>query len=382
MEVRSFNEDMIEKHEDSRDKVITRTSIVGIVANLFLSAFKAVIGFLSHSIAIVLDAVNNLSDAASSIITIIGAKLSKKEPDSKHPFGHGRVEYLSATVISILVLYAGITSFIESVKKILHPEEPDYSIISLVIIAVAVIVKILLGTYFIKKGKEVNSDSLVNSGKDARFDSIISASTIVGAVVFLLFGISIEAYLGVIISLYIIKSGYEMLSETISKILGEKVEKEEIRNIIEAVMSFEQVKSVHDFVMNDYGPDTFYGSCHIEVDSRMTANEIDMLLRDITYHVYKTTGCILNAIGIYSVDDTDPESVAVRSKITELAMQDPFVKEIHGYYFNKEEKTIRFDVVISFDSPDRQKAYAEVCRKAREAFPDYEMNIVLDTEFI
>ena len=183
----------------NRDKIIVRTSIIGILANAFLAAFKAVIGVITGSIAIMLDAVNNLSDALSSVITIIGTKLASKKPSKKHPFGHGRVEYLTAAVISIIVLYAGVTSLVESVKKIIRPETPSYTTVSLVIIAVAVVVKIVLGRYVKGVGEKVKSDSLIASGKDAMFDSIISASTLVAAVIFLLSGLSLEAWLGAVI---------------------------------------------------------------------------------------------------------------------------------------------------------------------------------------
>jgi hypothetical protein len=161
----------------SRDAIIVRTSLIGIGANLFLAAFKAMAGILAGSIAVVLDAVNNLSDAMSSLITIIGTKLASRKPDSKHPYGYGRIEYLSATLISVIVLYAGVTSLVESVKKIINPEVPDYSALSLIIITAGVIVKILLGRYVKSVGEKVNSDSLINSGEDATLDSIISAST-------------------------------------------------------------------------------------------------------------------------------------------------------------------------------------------------------------
>ena len=159
-----------------RNKVIIRTSIIGIIANIFLAAFKAAVGLAANSIAVVLDAVNNLSDALSSIVTIIGTRLANKLPDRKHPLGHGRIEYLSAMLVSALVLYAGITALIESVKKIITPEEADYSMVSLIVIASAVIVKILLGRYVKAQGEKVNSGSLIASGSDATFDAILSAS--------------------------------------------------------------------------------------------------------------------------------------------------------------------------------------------------------------
>ena len=142
------------KEKDNRNKVIVRTSVIGIIANVFLAVFKAVIGLTANSIAIVMDAVNNISDAASSVITIIGTKLAGREPNKKHPFGYGRIEYLSAMIISVLVLYAGVTAFVESVKKIIHPEKPDYTAVSLIIVGVAVLVKILLGLFVKKTGKK------------------------------------------------------------------------------------------------------------------------------------------------------------------------------------------------------------------------------------
>ena len=141
----------------NRDKVIIKTSIIGILTNVILAAFKAVVGVVSNSIAVILDAVNNLSDALSSIITIVGTKLAGKLPDKKHPLGYGRIEYLSAMIVSGIVLYAGITSTVESVKKIIHPETPDYSMISLIIIAVAVFVKIFLVPMFVKESIYANS---------------------------------------------------------------------------------------------------------------------------------------------------------------------------------------------------------------------------------
>ena len=259
------NQEQNPSNGQTREKTIIRTSVIGIIANVMLAAFKAVVGLMSNSIAIVLDAVNNISDAGSSLITIVGTKLAGKKPDKKHPFGYGRIEYLSAMIISVIVLYAGITSFVESVKQIIHPETPDYSAVSLAIVAVAVVVKIVLGRYVKGVGVKVNSDSLVNSGEDATLDSVISASTLVAAGIFLIFHISLEAWLGAIISLVIIKSGIEMLRDTVSQILGERNDVELARSIYATVKSFPDVQGAYDLVLNNYGPDTWNGSVHIEV---------------------------------------------------------------------------------------------------------------------
>ena len=365
----------------SRDAVIVRTSIIGIVANVLLAAFKVFVGLTANSIAIVMDAVNNLSDAESSIITIVGTKLAGKEPDRKHPFGYGRIEYLSAMVISILVLNAGITSFVESVKKIIHPDTPDYRAASLIIVAVAVVVKIILGRYVKSVGEKVHSDSLVNSGEDARLDAIISASTLVAAAIYLLFHISLEAWLGAIIAAVIIKSGIEMLRETLSRILGERTDAEKARDIKATVTSYPEISGVYDLVLHNYGPDSYNGSIHIEVPDTLSADALDKLIRKVTLDVFQKHNVILTAIGVYSINTKDPEAIAARENVRKIVMSNPYILQMHGFYLDKTEKTIRFDVVVSFDASDRRQVYQEICDKVQQEYPDYTLQVAMDTDF-
>lgn len=369
------------KNEMTREKRIIRTSVIGIVANVLLASFKAVIGLLTNSIAIVLDAVNNISDAGSSLITIIGTKLAGKEPDKKHPFGYGRIEYLSAMIISVIVLYAGFTSFVESVKQIIHPKTPDYSIISLIIIAVAVVVKIVLGRYVKAVGKKVNSDSLVNSGEDATLDSVISASTLVAAVIFMRFDVSIEAWLGAVISIVIIKAGIEMLRDTISQILGERNDQELVKNIKKTVIAFPGVQGAYDLVLNNYGPDRWNGSIHIEVPDTFSADQLDQLLREIQIEVLKEHNVILTAIGVYSTNTKDEEVIRTRTEVSRIVLAHEYVKQIHGFYLVKEKKMIRFDIVVSFDAKDRKAVYSEVVADVAKAFPGYELQVAMDTDY-
>ena len=371
----------MDKMETTREKTIIKTSIIGIIANVFLAGFKAVVGLMTNSIAIVLDAVNNISDAGSSLITIIGTKLAGKEPDKKHPFGYGRIEYLSAMIISVIVLYAGITSFVESVKQIIHPETPEYNTVSLIIVAVAVLVKILLGRYVKSVGVKVNSDSLINSGEDATLDSIISASTLVAAGIYLIFHVSLEAWLGAIISIVIIKSGIEMLKGTISQILGERNDPELARSIKQTVTGFPDVQGAYDLVLNNYGPDVWNGSIHIEVPDTYSADQLDQLIRKIQTEVYLQHHVILTAIGVYSVNTKDEEIIEALKKVKEIAFSHPHVKELHGFYLTKEEKTMRFDIVISFDAKDRRSIYEEVVTDVQKAFPDYSLRVAMDTDF-
>ena len=367
--------------QGNRNQIIVRTSIIGILANVFLAAFKTVVGLASNSIAIVMDAVNNITDAASSVITIIGTKLAGKEPDRKHPFGYGRIEYLSAMIISVLVLYAGITAFVESVRKIFRPDKPDYSPIALIIVAVAVVVKIILGRYVKHTGEKVHSDSLINSGEDATLDSVISASTLVAAAVYLIFHISLEAWLGAVISLVIIKSGIEMLRDALSQILGQRADAQLARDIKSTISQHPEICGVYDLVLNDYGPDAYNGSVHIEVADTMTADELDQLIRKVTEEVYQKNGVILAAIGAYSMNTRDPEAAAAREQVREIVSGFPEILQMHGFYVDQAEKALRFDIVVSFDAKDRSAVYRKVCGQVQEAFPDYRLQITMDMDF-
>lgn len=365
----------------SREAVIVRTSIVGIVVNVLLAAFKAAVGILSHSIAITLDAVNNLSDATSSVITIIGTKLAGKPADRKHPFGHGRIEYLSAMLISILVLYAGVTSLVESVKKILRPEVPEYTPAGLVIIAAAVIAKVLLGRYVKSVGQRVQSDALVDSGQDAALDAVISASTLLAAAVYLLAHVSLEAWLGAVISIVIIRSGVEMLKDALSRVLGERADAELARALKDTVRSFPGVQGAYDLVLHNYGPDAFQGSVHIEVPDTFSAEELDELIRAITLEVYRKHRVYLTAIGVYSVNTRDPYVAEIREKVKETVLSRPYIREMHGFHLDPAAKEIRFDAVVSFDAPDRKAAYRETVEAARRLYPEYTFQIAMDTDF-
>ena len=365
--------------EQKRDKVIIRTSIIGILTNVLLAAFKAVIGIMSNSIAVTLDAVNNLSDALSSVITIVGTKLAGKLPDRKHPLGYGRIEYLSAMIVSGIVLYAGITSAVESVKKIIHPEKPDYSIIALVIIAVAVVVKIVLGKYVKAKGEQVNSGSLVASGSDALFDAILSGSVLVSAVIFIVSDISLEAYVGIVIAGFIIRAGIEMMMETLNEILGGRAEKEKTDKIKGLLSDEQEVRGAYDLIMYNYGPDKDFASVHLEVPDTMTARDFDRLTRRLERKVYKETGVILAAVGLYSYNTGNDEATEILSGVRSRVMAHEWAVQLHGFYVDIEAKEMSFDVVMSFDvkpSEGIQIIYKEI----KEANPEYDIQIAPDVD--
>ena len=362
-----------------RDRLIVRTSIIGIITNVFLAAFKAAIGLLSHSIAVVLDAVNNLSDALSSLITIIGTKLSAKLPDKKHPLGYGRIEYLTALVVAAIVLYAGATSLVESVKKIIHPETADYSLVSLVIIAVAVGVKLLLGRYVKAQGKKANSAALEASGADASFDAVLSASVLLSAIIFLVFGVSLEAWVGVVISCFIIKSGIEMITETLDDILGKRADAELTGQIRASVLEEEEVRGVYDIIVNNYGPSKNTCSLHVELPDVMTVDQVDVLTRRIQARVYKATGVIVTGVGVYAYNTKDDEAAAIRNRVMNLVLSHDWALQLHGFHADTAAKTLRFDVVMSFDITP-EEGLATLYSEVQSAFPDYTIHIVPDVD--
>ena len=362
-----------------RDKVIVKTSVIGIVTNVALAGFKAAVGLLANSIAVLLDAVNNFSDALSSVITIIGAKLAGKAPTKKHPLGYGRIEYLSALIVSAIVLYAGVTSLVESVKKIITPDEADYSTLSLVIIAVAVAVKLILGLYVRRRGKAVDSTALVASGSDALFDAILSTSVLACALVARFTGLSLEAYVGVVISIFILRAGFGMMAETVSDILGQRTDADTAKEVKSILSSLPGVRGAYDLVLNNYGPNKNYGSVHLEVPAAMTAEEIDRLARRAETEVYRATGIVLTGIGIYSYNEENGEAASLRERVKEIVLSHPFALQAHGFYADPETKEMRFDVVIAFDT-DRAEALATLSKEVSEAFPEYTVHITPDVD--
>lgn len=363
----------------SRQKTIIRTSLVGIAANVVLAAFKTIVGLAANSIAVVLDGVNNLSDALSSIITIISEKLAGKAPDKKHPFGYGRFEYMSATVVAMIVLYAGISSLVESVKNIITPQTPDYSVLSLVILAAAIVVKLFLGLYVRKKGRQVKSGSLEASGQDAFFDAILSASVLASAVIFLLFGISLEAWVGAVISLIVIRSALEMIRDSVSNILGERADKEMSQAIKATIREDPDVLGAYDLFLNDFGPSTYLGSVHVEVPSRMNAGQIDAMTRRIQENVYKTHQVVLTAVGIYS-RDTGSETAMMRDDVTKLVMAHEGVLQLHGFFADPEHKKMIFDIVVAFTVKDRTKLRQEILEELAREYPGYSVTIQMDRD--
>lgn len=379
-EQRKMDGRIVEMGPESRDAQITRASVVGIISNVLLAGFKAAVGLFTNSIAITLDAVNNVSDVASSVITIVGTKLARKEPDRKHPYGHGRIEYVTTVIVAAIVLWAGITSLQESITRIVNPQVASYDAVSLIIVAVAVVVKIFLGLYTRRVGHRVNSGTLLASGTDALTDSVLSAATLVAALIFVFSGLSLEAWLGLIISGVIIKAGIDMLREVLSKIIGERIDPEKTTAVKKSVCSVEGVDGAYDLILADYGPDVLWGSVHIEVPDSMTAREIDELTRKIQTVVYENDQVILHTVGIYSQNASGGIAGKIRRDVFDIAGANNFVLEVHGFYLDERTNDVRFDLVVSFDAPDRQEVVDKIKSILEGRYPQYRFSVALDSD--
>lgn len=363
-----------------RHSQIIRTSWIGIGANVLLAAFKAVIGLVAGSVAIVMDAVNNLSDALSSVITIVGTKLSQRPPDREHPFGFGRVEYFSAIIIALIVLAAGVTSLVESVRKIFEPTRPSYTAVTLVVIIVAIIVKLLLGRYVRHKGEQLKSDALIASGSDALFDALITLATLFSAGIMLIWNFSIDGYVGALISLVILKAGLEMLASPINELLGKKVSPELVHLIKRDIALMDGVHGVFDIILHNYGPDVMIGSLHIGVDDTMSAHDIHGLTRRISTMMFQRYGIIMT-VGIYANANGSGPVAELQTAVTQRLLAHEEIVQVHGFYYSEKEKMLSVDVVPDITVHDDAALIGALVAELQPLVPDKHVVIVVDHNY-
>lgn len=366
---------------ETRNKKIIKTSIIGIIANFILAIFKVVVGFLSGSIAIILDAVNNLSDTLSSIVTIAGVKFANRAPDKNHPLGHGRFEYLGAAIIATVISYIGFTAIFESIGKIINPNEVNYTFITFLVVSVSVIIKILIGRYYKKIAKQVDSDSLKNSGFDAMMDALISAATIVAGLIYVIWGISIEAYLATLISVFIIYSGFRMLRESFSVILGERVDSDLSRRIKQAICEIDGVYGAYDLLIHDYGTGRSYASVNIDVLDTLSVVEVDDISREVRHLVGQRFRIYVSSVGIFPINTKDKHTVEVRNNIKSMMLMNDHIRQIHGFRIDEKAKEITFDVVIDFSVKDQNALRRRIIKELKRVYPDYHFVISIDLDF-
>ncbi|MCM1185927.1 MAG: cation diffusion facilitator family transporter [Lachnoclostridium sp.] len=363
-----------------RSRRIIRISIISLVVNLMLVGCKAFVGFLTGSVAVVMDAVNNLSDALSSVITIVGTGLASKDPDRKHPYGYGRVEYVAAVTIGAIVLWAGLTSFKEAFLAILHPEASIYPYVSLLIITAGVFVKFFMGRYVIAQGKKYHSQSLTASGREALFDCAISLSTLLAAGISLLFRISVEGWFGAVIAAFIIKAGVEVLAESLNGIIGSRVERELSAELKQRICRYPQVYGAYDLILHKYGPEQIMGAVRVEVPENLTAGQLHYLFRSIADDVYKEYGIILT-VGLYAANTADLQAAQMKDTLSELIGGYSEILQMHGFYADMEQMTVTFDLVMDFHSVQKQQIREKILQDMGKRYPQYRFSAVLEHDF-
>lgn len=368
----------LEAKNKSRTSDIIRTSMLGIAGNVFLTIIKVIVGIAAGSVAIVLDALNSLTDAVSSIVTIIGAKIASMRPTRKHPQGYGRVEYITSILISIIILFAGVASLYESVTRIIHPREPDYRIVTLTVLIIAILVKIALGVIFVRRGKRINSQPLSASGIDALYDAFLTGGTLASALICMIWKIDLDGWVGAVISVFILKAGIDILKSAISPIVGERPSPTLVKELRATISSHKEVRGVYDMFIDSFGPEITFAAAHIEVDDELRASEIHRLTRDISEDVYNKYNVSIT-LGIYATSSSK-EYAPIRKYLQEEIKGHPEILQMHAFYVERETKRVDFDLVIDFNV-DPKTVTTHVVDMLQKKFPDYKFNVVADYDY-
>ena len=367
--------------ETNRQSQIIRTSAIGILVNLLIAIVKIIIGTLASSIAIVSEGINNATDAGSSFLTYVGTKLSGRHPDEKHPFGYGRIEYLTGMVVGVLILYAGLGMLRESVDGILHPSDMKVSALAVVIVAVTAVVKLFLGMYTIKVGKEVESDALLAVGEEGRNDSCFSLVTIVSSVIFIFTGLSLDAYAGVIFSIVVIKGGVESLKNTASDLIGRPGKEELAKQLYREVRATDGVISAIDMMLHDYGPDRYSGSVNIEIDHKRQIGEVYEEIHKLQLRIMEEYHVTM-VFGIYAVDEDTKSVSELRKYIGKFVRMNDHVKSFHALYLSRDTDTIYCDFIVDYALKDWDGMRVSFEEYMKKQYPEYRIELTIETEFV
>ena len=321
--------------------------ITGIFCNVLLSIMKLIIGAVSNSVSITADATNNISDAGSSIVTLVGFRLSGKPADKDHPYGHARIEYISSLIISFLILLISFSIFKESITKIFNPEESIFSTATLVVLICSIIVKLWLAVFNQFLGKQINSKALEATAIDSRNDVITTAAVLVASIISHFTGFNLDGYMGVIVSVFIFISGINLVKETLDPLLGQPPTKEMFEAIESKILSYENVLGVHDLMVHSYGPNTYFASAHIEMDAN-----IDVLVcHDIMDQIERDFKSELNIHLVVHLDPTildSPEINELKEMVNDIICEIDKNLTFHDFrvVVGEENKNVLFDVVV------------------------------------
>lgn len=333
-----------------RGKYAMLSSVTGIIVNILLSVFKLIIGIFSNSMAIISDALNNVSDAGSAIVTMIGFKMSQKKVDADHPWGHGRMEYITGFFVDILIILVGFELLQSSVEKIIHPELPNVSDVTIILLIVAIFVKLWLFVFYGKIAKKINSTAIKGTAYDSISDSVATMAVLISTLVARFAGITIDGYVSLLVSIFILFTGIKAIKEIIDLLLGQKPDSEFVKNIEEFAKKYETIEGIHDIMVHDYGPGRKIISFHAEVPADSNICKAHDIIDRMEQDIFEKFGCI-TTIHMDPIV-VDNEEINEMKKYTEEVVKSINEKfSIHDFRMTDggERINLIFDLVIPTD---------------------------------
>ena len=356
--IKLFIKDKNTENPEARAKYGMLSSITGIVVNILLSAVKLIIGIFANSISIISDALNNVTDAGSSIVTMIGFKVSQKKIDKDHPWGHGRMEYITAFIVDILIVLVGVELFKSSFDKIIHPTLPDISNVTIVVLVIAVLTKLWLFIFYNKIAKTIDSAAIKGNAYDSISDSISTFVVLLSAIVAKIFGISIDGYASILVAIFILFTGFKALKETIDLLLGMKPDKEFVEKLEEFTKKYEMISGIHDIMVHDYGPGRKIVSFHAEVPANCDICKAHDVIDQMEQDIYEEFNCI-TTIHMDPIVTDDEEINEMRKKTEEIVKEINPEFSIHDFRMTDGGDRINliFDLVIP---PDNEMNHEEL----------------------
>lgn len=367
-----------------REKYGIVFSVFSIVCNILLVIFKLVVSYITNSVSIRADAFNNLSDVGSNLASFFGFKLSNKHPDADHPYGHGRMEYVSGMIVSFLILLMGFESIKESITKIVHPESVEFSIVAIIVLIVSILIKLLMAYVNKKAGKAIESDTLNAAGQDSINDAFVTSGTLICLILLKKANINLDAYFGLIASIMVIKSGIEIFRNTLDTILGKAPSKELVRDIEKTICAHKDIIGIHDLMLHDYGPSQKFMSLHVEVDASIPVIKMHDTIDNIELEIldkYK----ILTTIHMDPIDTKDTLTIELKNSVVNI------VKEINDEYNIHDFRTVAgpthtnlvFDVLLPADDKnDIETLRKQISLAISKMNPNYRCVINFDHSFL
>lgn len=360
-------------------------SIVGIICNVILFGIKITIGLIINSISVMADAFNNLSDAASSIIGFIGVKLAERPADREHPFGHGRFEYISALVVAFLILQVGFSLLKSSFNKVLHPEEVGFSWILVIILSISVLLKLWLSRFNKELGSRINSNVLKATAADSLNDVMVTSAAIISLIISKFTGFNIDGWMGLAVSLFVLKAGYEIARDTIMPLLGEAVDRDVYISITNKVESYEGIVGTHDLIAHNYGPSNIMATIHAEVPNDANMEEVHETIDRIERDVLKELNIFL-VIHMDPIEVNDEKVLAKKEMITKIIQDIEPEATIHDFRVVNGEiiSNLIFDLVVphSYDEKDERNLSLKISKQVTVVYPNYQCVIHVENDYV